>query len=376
MRLADHILAAEGTANDIEGMLGSIAQVLRRPDCQRFVFHDDFTHACFNLIASRPSSILTALPLSRIPFRRLWAEWTGGLFGKQDREDREAPVPVKVGMLIEDISGDGTFGVMTLCWLHRRDDTVLAAHSQAARDIMSGFDFTVNACPLSVYFDFQEEGNAASIVRMMMTAMRKAYEGDLWIDGLFKAMDTKFLQPLTELDDEYFFWHSHWRRYRDDPKEREAMLVSDTHLLPGPSPHGVRLASMIMQRASVSELRRMFNNWAFDIQGEGAFMHAALILLNARNRVIEHEPADLSKLNKARERRGKRPFLPYTVTRIVLNGTQTRRTEALGMSREVARQHLVRGHFKVRKGGVYWWSPFLRGDASRSVSRQGYEVKP
>lgn len=49
--------------------------------------------------------------------------------------------------------------------------------------------------------------------------------------------------------------------------------------------------------------------------------------------------------------------------------------DASGISREAARQHLVRGHFKIRRTGVYWWSPFLRGDGTRgTVKRVEYEV--
>jgi hypothetical protein len=32
------------------------------------------------------------------------------------------------------------------------------------------------------------------------------------------------------------------------------------------------------------------------------------------------------------------------------------------------RRHLVRGHFKVGKSGVYWWRPFLRGSYSWASS--------
>ena len=32
------------------------------------------------------------------------------------------------------------------------------------------------------------------------------------------------------------------------------------------------------------------------------------------------------------------------------------------------------GHFKIRKHGVYWWSPFLRGDPRRPMRRERYEV--
>lgn len=37
--------------------------------------------------------------------------------------------------------------------------------------------------------------------------------------------------------------------------------------------------------------------------------------------------------------------------------------------------HWVCGHFKVRKTGVYWWSPHLRGDAERDLTEIPREIK-
>jgi len=36
--------------------------------------------------------------------------------------------------------------------------------------------------------------------------------------------------------------------------------------------------------------------------------------------------------------------------------------------------HYVRGHFKQRKSGVYWWSPFVRG-SGEPRKRAAYAVK-
>jgi hypothetical protein len=97
-------------------------------------------------------------------------------------------------------------------------------------------------------------------------------------------------------------------------------------------------------------------------------------MLNSKNPVVEHHEVDMTGLNRQRRRRGRPEFLPYKKTRLAMSRSQYRIAGARGVDRETARQHLVRGHFKIRKSGVYWWSPFLRGDASRAVKRQGYEV--
>ena len=46
------------------------------------------------------------------------------------------------------------------------------------------------------------------------------------------------------------------------------------------------------------------------------------------------------------------------------------------MSDYEVRQHLVRGHFKLRNGGVYWWRPHLRGNPLLGqVKHTAYEVR-
>src|SRR6185295_2908196 len=106
-----------------------------------------------------------------------------------------------------------------------------------------------------------------------------------------------------------------------------------------------------------------------------------LAMLNSRN-CVEREPVDLSRLNKARGKRGKQPLMSYTKTKLVLSRARARAADAQGISREAARQHLVRGHFKIRPpgkkgggGGVFWWAPVLRGDVVKGeVERVEYEV--
>jgi len=43
------------------------------------------------------------------------------------------------------------------------------------------------------------------------------------------------------------------------------------------------------------------------------------------------------------------------------------------MTRTEMRAHMVRGHFKVRRTGVYWWRAFVRGRHG-TVDRDRYQV--
>jgi len=57
-----------------------------------------------------------------------------------------------------------------------------------------------------------------------------------------------------------------------------------------------------------------------------------------------------------------------------ISRTVQNRGNAAGMTHAEVRYHLVRGHFKIRGGNVFWWSPHSRGRGGSGNLRKGYEV--
>jgi hypothetical protein len=118
----------------------------------------------------------------------------------------------------------------------------------------------------------------------------------------------------------------------------------------------------------IDELAR--SDWA----GEVSFLLAVIGLLNARN-VVERERVDLSRKNKARVKRGRRPFMEHSVLKI--HRGQIKRAAAgqpSGTGHGPIRYHVCSGHFKVRKTGIFFWKPFWRGDPKRGTVTHDYEV--
>jgi hypothetical protein len=110
------------------------------------------------------------------------------------------------------------------------------------------------------------------------------------------------------------------------------------------------------------------SDWA----GEIKFIFAALGLLNARN-VVERQRVDLTRLNRARVRSGKPPFLAREVLKIrALHRPSLAPSGSRAEAADV-RSHFVRGHFKTRRSGVFWWGPHVRGRVGGAVDRD-YEV--
>jgi hypothetical protein len=359
MRLSDHILAARGTETDLGGFATGMSKVLLQ--AERFEISDEVARACFELVDSRPSALAAALPLCRLPYETMWLEWRGGL-GNPVQTRPGAPVPERQGMLIESMQGQ--IGFMTLAWVHTHKVEI----------------GQVNISPLAVYFDWRPEGDVRDAVRMAHEVFVKSLPPNArsWIEPYIESIERKWLSPSTpEAVSHFFTGNDAWKKFHDSPREIEAMLEMDRHLSPGLSPHGAMLIALLLSSTAGNDkaLRHVVQAWEADMQGEASWIECFLAMLNSKNPVVEHHEVDMTGLNRQRVKRGRPEFLSYKKTRLTMSRSQYRIAGARGVDRETARQHLVRGHFKIRKSGVYWWAPFLRGDPLRgTIKRQEYEV--
>jgi hypothetical protein len=371
MNLADHIQAAPGTGYDIAGTMSALAHFIAK--AERFEMSEDVVQACVSLVDTKPSALNAAMPLCRMPYDNMWIEYRGGINAHNNtRDPLTAPIPERQGFLIRS-TGQGCVGFATVVWVHKT---------------LPGLDgVNVNApfsSPFAIYFDWRPDGDVRETIRAMHKSMLRDFpRNDLEraaLAGVIMWLEKIFLSTTPTEEIKRFFMIRHgWKKFANNPVEIEAMRNAENHMLAGLSPFGVKLILEMLvatlENNNPEGAKQIFSNWLGDIQGEGVFMECFLAMLNSRN-CIEREPVDFSKLNKARQKRGKRPLLSYTKTKIVLSKTQARTASARGIEREAARLHLVRGHFKIRRTGVYWWCPFTRGDAKRgALKREEYEVK-
>jgi hypothetical protein len=111
-----------------------------------------------------------------------------------------------------------------------------------------------------------------------------------------------------------------------------------------------------------------------DWAGEPAFLLAVIGLLNARN-AIETETVSHPKLNRARIKRGKLPLFEHRILKIAHRQHKRVYGEA-GSRGDYApmRGHFVRGHFKTRRTGIFFWHPHARGSFERGSIVKDYEV--
>jgi len=79
------------------------------------------------------------------------------------------------------------------------------------------------------------------------------------------------------------------------------------------------------------------------------------------------------KQQRARARRGRLPMLSHHVVKIRIGDRQAARASAEGAGSPL-RYHMCRGHWKIRKTGVFFWRSFWRGDAALGTIEKDYEV--
>lgn len=110
----------------------------------------------------------------------------------------------------------------------------------------------------------------------------------------------------------------------------------------------------------------------FDVSAHAIMMGITTVaLINSTKVVSISDCADLSKINKMRRLRGKSPLREYRILDI-LPDVKKRMFHDNGDGEN--RLHWRRGHFKVRKTGVFWWSPHLAGNKELGMVEKDYRL--
>lgn len=89
---------------------------------------------------------------------------------------------------------------------------------------------------------------------------------------------------------------------------------------------------------------------------------SALLLMNSRSSVIKADPPKHSILGRKKKTVDGKPLkisiqpVKFDLNRVL----KTRRNLSDKQAAKICAEALVKGHFKVRKTGVFWWSPHVR----------------
>lgn len=314
--LADDLIANGGSLDDrlMDGAFTALGRELKR--AQWFDLSPEVMRSAQTVIKSPIDAQLRALALCRLPFPMTWFEWPGNYSGEASSRGPMAPVPKRMGALVT--CEDGSF---------QRGSIVYAWHQER---------MGANICPLAVTFDWRAEP-----------------------EPLADLAGTSEKHPLPS--DPY------WQRLRElHPRVQNSSIES---IIEDNRRFGVIITPWL--RRFVGQAFRhgaggRFMQAAYsDLEGEAPLLRSAILLLNSRNVTEQVSRPAPPRLNHARRKSGKVPLGDYTHVRIRLSHALADRAGMAADPRSPSRLHLVRGHFKIRRTGVFWWAPFARGHADQ-----------
>jgi hypothetical protein len=308
-------------------------------EAHRFVLSRDAVHTIHGISESSPARFLAALNVCRLPFPTMWVE-----FAYKDRHDWQeeaakrngitivqhdmASAPSRLGFLLEQEDDKGQVISVTPVWTHHGDEVSIAYKS-----------FRIDARP---EFNSAEAGTIRAAMLRQRDNPEKGSEGFV--------------------------------RYLRDPKEFEAVVALESRITQFIPPF-MKPLWLAMAERNPNAVKQLDDMARFDLRSEWRFTLALLVTLNSRN-VIDYGPVETyAKLNKARAKSGKPSLLSHREIRLSLSNSMRRRTQiTTGAGRDTLQEHVVMGHFKVRKSGVFWWSPHYRGTNGKSHDARTYVV--
>lgn len=327
MRLADRIIAGTRKPSGDTRFFVNFANALQ--GAVPFEITEDVGRIATAIKHSDAKKLRSIHNHCRVPFQKIWIEWVGTSHnfgeaeyfvedGPEEDINFNQPKPDRCGVLVEADGENYGRAMMTFAWSHPN----------------AGF----NVSPVSFVFD--------------------------WTGGQVEGIP-KMARATPE---EMRAWFPKYRKDSD-----EDLIAIDGHSNIGINPHMAEWWTLVIRSMTPDQIRPMWRQFMADIKGEGGFAEGVIAAINSRNLVSVSDPDDMTRINKARRKLRRPPLLAFRTVRLSLSrSVERKRSDGAGAPMPL---HMVRGHFKVRKSGIYWWAPFWRGDASVGViSKRRYEV--
>jgi len=343
--LADDVMAHISHPAIVEARLYRDDLIAKIKDAQKFVLSDTALDAAFQIHKSKPSSLLAALPLCRPPYKLTWIERVGDAIKDKSWDNSEtrpeAIVPEKFGMLIEYLEDSGQNFRVSCMWKQKLPPEL---------NPIAG----IVICPIDMCFTVGDRTYSQAVEKLDEFSVDKDIPEQ--VRKLFNETVSYWAEKNKAMLTDPFF-----DKFND--KERKAAIILEDRGTMFPS------LSYVDPHPHIKK-----SDWFKDIASEGGLLLSTLALLNSRNNIaIENQ--DFKKLNKKRVRNGRSELMSYNVVKIVLSKRDRLAARSEGMTDYEIRKHLVRGHFKIKKNGVYWWRPFIRGGYKNGEAvRSHYEV--
>jgi len=338
-------MAKNGHRPEVEGVLRFADKI---GQAQRFMLTEGVRDAVSDLLKSKPKSICDAISFARPPFGLCWFERR---IASTD-EVRQGQIPAaKAGVLVEALDDNCASYRVTSGW--RFSETAL---NNTRGDYLSGLP---------------RELRGFALLGVSITAIGVDTDGDH--SDRFARADGWGLPHATQ---NAMIGDTDRAAYDED--DRAAAMTLSSRVRGGLNPDSMGTKAIVNSALNdgTVDAKTLAANLRSDVEDEMGLILGTLILINARNGADTVAVDPPHKLNRARIRRGEVPILGYSEVRIKLNQGSARALERGDVEHSAIRRHIVRGHFKVRKSGVYWWHPHLRGSLDAGLlGRAGHKVE-
>jgi len=295
----------------------------------RFVVDREVLEAANFISEAMPSSLLRGLPLCRLPYQTTWFEYAG-----HDRPGMTDPgmiLPQRIGMLCESDPAAPHQVNVNLFWRHK---------GQGSKPQM---------CPVSMSLDFSTDGDRGRHMDFEPGSKEESLTG-------LKEWLLRSELPRNQA-------------IAASAEQLEAALTLSNRCNFNKSAYVEGEAEGVIRRVSDAAERLLKLPRA---SSDAGMLLGVVMLLNTYNGTRQ-QTADLGKLNVARAKRRLPALLGYSTVTLHLAGRRAERQQ-WGPSGQAVRQHLVRGHFKIRKGGIFWWSQHKRGLPTLGVVEKTYKI--
>ena len=313
-----------------ESMTGVINRI---KDASIFVLDPQAIEMGVNVFLGKPSSILSALPFVKLPAPSVWIEFSNFAsrnafknFGNPNPQMDNSVIIEKTGFLLSETDGKIKMEMIAQYQSDQKIKHIELLSSVCEFDTTQDFETLPTIFP-SIVRDVPDDatGKAAAYYKML-TNNETEYEAKREIGERFSG----YFHPDIQ---------SAMNKVNSGISDSDKIKFLNGH---------------------ISDMERLFTMQILP----------TLILLNCRNAVnAEHVPAP-EKLNKKRRKKGRPEIKEYNLVKLHLKSRGRKTYETSDNNGKQTSGGIVIGHFKVRKTGVYWWSPYWRGPTNEQTPRR------
>ena len=323
----------------------SLVECLKK--AQKFVLTKDVYILARESLWTKPIALLAVSDYIKPPFPYTWIEYDHSVKNPDAHIDRirdedVAPLTKRIGFLIQKVNEESFIISMgysykdpsreatmnQLSWIYNMDSAMIAEANRWMRE--NGAD----------YIDEQ-------------------------------ARDEAFEENAALVES----WHNGTGR-TFSPKEAEAAKIIEGRMMPIICPYFAKISLIAKQKLGDKYLTERMIQCKTDWVGEVGVSQAVFIFLACKNAVEQIACQDIRPLNKMRKLRGKEPLCEYKTLELSLTAAQKKSYSECSNEddKNKMRLHWVRGHFKRRKSGIFWWNPHMAGNREAGFIEKDYSV--